>query len=189
MDTEEDEGLFTVSKDGDLLLNINSALEKQEAFLSSQDLSKRHDLVHKFLGFHMGLLGLPVKDGQHQTPIRTTHSIHPVSFGPLTSLTPSAISDLKIRCLQTLCLLFKKSRKSRVFAFWYVLLPDCAFNPCKKGILELVLHRDFDLREKALDLLLETFTGSATHLQLANAHCRTSSFTPVCLEFAHALGR
>ena len=40
-----------------------------------------------------------------------------------------------------------------------------------------------------LNLLIETFQSSKTHLLLANAHCPSLSFTPVCLEFALALGR
>ena len=120
--------------------------------------------------------------------IKPSHSVCPMVIN-LASLNPRLILELKVESLQILLKLIKHTKKSRVFAFWYVFLPNCVFNPCKKGILELINHTDQQTRERALDLLMEIFQSSATHLQLANAHCRAGSFTPVCLEFASALGR
>lgn len=187
MDEDEDE-LFHVPSNGDLALNIKKLLAKQETFISSKSPLKKPDLFHKFLGFHMGLLGLRVKQGLHHMPIRTNQSIH-VNAHDFSTLSSRVACELKIESLRILTSLFKHTKKSRIFSFWYALLPGCTFNPCQKGILELICHPDHRIQEKALDLLLETFLSSSTHLQLANAHCRTASFTPVCLEFALALGR
>ena len=132
--------------------------------------------------------GIENKVGKDQTSIKTSHSVCPMVIN-MDSLNPRLNLELKVESLQILLKLIKHTKKSRVFAFWYVFLPNCVFNPCKKGILELINHTDQQTRERALDLLMEIFQSSATHLQLANAHCRAGSFTPVCLEFASALGR
>lgn len=134
----------------------------------------------------MGLLGLEPKEQQ-----ATGRSNHSVSLVPvdLSGVDSKSVIQLKVESLQVLQKLVKSVKKSRVFAFWYVFLPGCAFNPCKVGILELINHCDQSVREQALDLLMATFEGSTTHLLLANAHCRAGSFTPVCLDFALTLGR
>ena len=185
---EEEEDLFVIPDDGDLVINVRKKIAKQEAFITSHKPVKNGELLHKFLGFHLGVLGIDIKIGKDQTSIKTSHSVCPMDIN-LASLNPRLCLELKIESLQLLLKLFKNTKKSRVFAFWYVLLPNCVFNPCKKGVLELINHTDQQTRERTLDLLMEVFQSSTTHLQLANAHCRAGSFTPVCLEFALALGR
>ena len=185
---EEEEDLFVIPDDGDLVINVRKKIVKQEAFITSHKPVKNGELLHKFLGFHLGVLGIDIKIGKDHTSIKTSHSVCPMDIN-LASLNPRLCLELKIESLQFLLKLFKNTKKSRVFAFWYVLLPNCVFNPCKKGVLELINHTDQQTRERTLDLLMEVFQSSTTHLQLANAHCRAGSFTPVCLEFALALGR
>ena len=186
---EEEEELFTLPPiEGELVINIRRLISKQEAFITSHTSAKNAELIHKFLGFHLGVLGLDIKVGKNQSTIKTSHSVCPLVIN-LSSINPRQSLELKVESLQLLHKLFKHTKKSRLFAFWYVLLPNCVFNPCKKGILELINHTDQQTRERTLDLLMELFQSSTTHLQLANAHCRAGSFTPVCLEFALALGR
>lgn len=168
-------------------VSLRRLLQLQESAISSQTPTKNGELMQRYLGFHMGLLGLEPKE-QQTTTVKSNHT---VSLAPadLSGWDSKTVIQLKVESLQVLQKLVKNVKKSRVFAFWYVFLPGCAFSPCKVGILELINHSDHTVREQALDLMMATFEGSTTHLLLANAHCRAGSFTPVCLDFALALGR
>lgn len=52
-----------------------------------------------------------------------------------------------------------------------------------------VLFFTLQVRLAALSLVQTFFHNSSTYLLLANYHCRSSSFTPVCYEFAVCLGK
>ncbi len=188
MGDEEAKSMFEVPTEGELSDNLLKMMAKQETFIENHSASKNAELMHKFLGFHIAAMGLEAKGTKDQAVMRTGHSVSPMSLN-VASLNPRARVELKVKSLQVLHKLVKQTKKSRTFAFWYVFLPTCPFNPCKNGALELINHPDQMVREKALDLLMEVFQSSTTHLLLANAHCRAGSFTPVCLEFALALGR
>ncbi len=146
-------------------------------------------VINKFLTFHMSVLDLEPKSSTcvNQTGDLTKQlSPKKVNF---VGAKPRDVQVLKLASLKVLSLLFKHAKKSKLFAYWYCLLPRCPNNPSKRGILELVEHPDWQIRESTLNLMSELFSASTVHLQLANAHCRSGSFTPVCLEFALALGR
>ena len=69
-----------------------------------------------------------------------------------------------------------------------------SFGLCQSGCSSITRVYQYDTKVlifffSVLNLLIETFQSSKTHLLLANAHCPSLSFTPVCLEFALALGR
>jgi hypothetical protein len=164
-------------------LALLELIAKQEELIEKKP-AKAAGLVHKFLGFSMSILNLELKTGTSMP----SATISPAKLN-MSSLKPRDSHELKLASLRLLSNLAKCVKKSRLFAFWYVFLPGCAVNPCKRGILELVNHPDVQIRERTLDLMVDIFRGSATQLQLANAHCRSGSFTPVCLEFAIALGR
>lgn len=182
------EDLFSVGQEGNSAENLKNAIGRQSEFVDTQSPAKNGELIHKFLGFHMGIMGLDLKVGVDRPSMRNSHSISPIQVD-LSSLNSKTLVELKVESLKLLQKLLKHTKKSRIFAFWYALLPKCAFNPCKNGILELINYPDQVVRETALDLMMELFQNSTTHLLLANAHCRAGSFTPVCLEFALALGR
>ena len=183
---EQERLLFQVPPEDNTYEDLRDQLAVQATFIADQNAVICSEKMAKFLSYHLGLLDLGLKVGKDH--VQLSHSISPVSIN-LSSLDARSHHDLKETSLQVLSTLFRKAKKSRTFAFWYILLPNCAFNPCHQGLLELINHPDLIIRERALDLMVDTFQSSSTHLQLANAHCKSGSFTPVCLEFALALGR
>ena len=185
---EDTATLFAVDQnDSNLHKSILVKLEQQEEFIHKNP-SVASDIMHQFLGFHLGLLDFGLKQGLDYPMARSSQSVCPLELD-LTGLCQDEVIELKTASLQTLLVLIKHVKKSRIFAFWYIFLPKCTFNPCKRGILELVTYPSLHIREKTFELLAATFQSSSNHLQLANAHCKPGSFTPVCLEFAQALSR
>ena len=185
---EDGTGLFVVSGDGRLKERLLVKLKEQEEFQNSNP-TKASEMLHQFLGFHLGILDFGVKQGlDFPMASKSSQSVCPLELD-LSALSQEEINELKAASLQSLLLLFKTVKKSRIFAFWYIFLPKCTFNPARRGILELITYPCLAVREKALELMSVTFQSSSNHLQLANAHCKPGSFTPVCLEFAQALAR
>ena len=182
----QEETLFNLTDNCDREQSLKNIVDQQKSFVIKNP-KRSGEIIHKFLEFHLSALGLQLKESTEWPNVRLPN-ISPPNLD-LTSLKPRAEMEVKLASLNFLITLVKSVKKSRVFAFWYVFFPKCAFNPCKSGIFELVNHPDPQVREKVLDLLSETFQSSKTHLQLANAHCKSGSFTPVCLEFALGLGR
>ena len=170
-----------------LFNKLVNQLKCQEEFIVN-DAMKAADIIHQFLGYHLGILDFGMKQGLDFPLVKTSQSVSPMKFD-LSSLNHNELNELKTASLQTLIVLVKNVKKSRIFAYWYIFLPNCTFNQSKRGILELVTYPCMTVREKAFDLLVATFHSSSNHLQLANAHCKPGSFTPVCLEFAQALSR
>lgn len=180
-------GLFVLESESSLNGKLLAKLKEQEEFIVANPLTAS-ELLHQFLGFHLGILDFGVKQGLDFPMAKSSQSVCPLEID-LSSLKDEEINDLKAASLHTLLVLIKTVKKSRIFAFWYVFLPKCTFNPANRGILELITYPCLAVREKALELISVTFQSSSNHLQLANAHCKPGSFTPVCLEFAQALAR
>lgn len=179
--------LFVVPDSDDYGRELLRTIQAQKVFIESSP-SKASDMMNIFLGFHLSVLGLEPKERPDLPSSRLANSICLVNL-KTSSLKPITSLECKLASLDLLALLVRSVKKSRVFAFWYTFLPGCAFSPCKKGIFELINHPSHEIKEKTLDLMVQTFQNSSTHLQLANAHCKSGSFTPVCLDFALALAR
>ena len=113
---DEEEELFTLPfVEGELVINIRKLIAKQEAFINSHTPSKNAELIHRFLGFHLGVLGVDVKVGKDQSPIKTSHTVCPVVIN-LGSINPRTSLELKVESLQLLHKLFKHTKKSGFFA-------------------------------------------------------------------------
>ena len=54
---DEEEDLFKLPPEGDLVNNVRKLITTQEAFLSSHSPARNAELMHQFLGFHLGILG------------------------------------------------------------------------------------------------------------------------------------
>lgn len=182
--------LFTLPHDGlvdqnglDLVLEC---LSRQENVFAAVPKTTNSSLSG-FLSYHMNILGM-----EPRTDLAAGHQAVGDCLTPKrihVALRPRDTQALRLASLKTLSVLFKTAKKSKIFSFWYALLPGCASNPYKRALFDLVGHPDVQIREATLAIIANLFTGSATYLQLANAHCRSGSFTPVCLEFANALAR
>ena len=90
---EEEEDLFIIPDNGDLAVNIREIMTKQEAFIIKHKPVKNAELLHKFLGFHLGVLGIDVKVGKDQSSIKSGHSVSPAAVN-LTSLNPRLCLEL-----------------------------------------------------------------------------------------------
>jgi hypothetical protein len=74
--------------------------------------------------------------------------------------------------------LLKSTKKSRQFAFWFAVLPACQrLSPYKSALFDLLRDQDDAIRQILFSILQTFFDGSASFLQLANAHCRITRWT------------
>jgi len=136
--------------------------------------------VAKFLSFHMNIFELePQESGEESSlsPKKITYSLMPV-----------AKVQLKRKSLAVLTELVTAVKSAKLFACWYAFLPRAPTSPYRLSIFDLLSHPDYDVRMATLKLVNVFFQNSSTYLQLANFHCRVTSFTPVCYHFAVSLG-
>ena len=113
--------LFSVdfeSGSSSLYHKLVKQLKCQEDFIFN-NASKASDMVHQILGFHLGILDFGVKQGLDFPLVRTSQSVSPMKFD-FSSLNPSELDELRTASLQTLLVLVKNVKKSRIFAYWYV---------------------------------------------------------------------
>ena len=126
---EEELRLFVVEDKPDFGEAIKATIGIQTTFV--MDNPKRSgEIIHKFLEFHLSVLGIESKDPSELPHARAglPNSICPPDLG-ISKLKPRIESDLKLTSINFLTLLVKSVKKSRVFAFWYVFFPKCTFNP------------------------------------------------------------
>ena len=150
MDLEE-ENLFNVQKYQNYgeKKDVVMAMIKDHGIFVTTHQQHTSRLFHKFLEFHLSVLGLETKDSTERN-VRLPNAICPPNLD-LFSLKPWAKHDLQLASLTFLALMFKSlKKKSIIFAWWPILLPcrPCHINPCKSSIFELVNHSDVEIRER-----------------------------------------
>ena len=132
--------------------DVLKAMIKDHGIFVTAHPQQTNRFFHKFLEFHLSVLGLETKDSTEGNfrNVRLPNAICPPNLD-LSSLKPWAKHDLQLASLTFLTFMFKSlKKKSVIFAFWPILLPcrPCHINPCKSSVFELVNHSDVEIRER-----------------------------------------
>ena len=130
------------------LKEILNVIKQQENVIVTQPRIATSEL-QKFLNYHMNLLELFPKNNECSPSTNTSGSDNRFKIAngsdleavPYTlSLHSDELNLLKLSCLDFLTQLIKRSKKSRVFSFWYAFFPEANSNSFKLGIFGLLDH-------------------------------------------------
>ena len=104
--------LFVLGSQGNLKEKLVAKLKEQEEFIEANPLAAS-ELLHQFLGFHLGILDFGIKQGLDFPMAKSSQSVCPLEID-LSSLKEDEINDLKAASLHALLVLIKTVKKSRI---------------------------------------------------------------------------